>query len=112
MDFPFPFVISDYLNRNRLMQNNESHISSYSSHAIVLVVLLILTAISVSVTGWHFGPFSVVVALLIASIKVRTVITYFMHLKSENLFMKLMVTGVFVLYALVIIITFIDYYFR
>jgi hypothetical protein len=35
-----------------------------------------------------------------------------MHLKSENLFMKLMVTGVFVLYALVIIITFIDYYFR
>jgi cytochrome c oxidase subunit IV len=94
------------------MKNEETHISSYTSHAIVLVVLLILTTISVSVTGWHFGPFSVVVALLIASIKVRTVITYFMHMKSENLFMKLMVSGVFVLYALVIIITFIDYYFR
>jgi cytochrome c oxidase subunit 4 len=94
------------------MKNEETHISSYSSHAIVLIVLLILTTISVSVTGWHFGPFSVVIALIIASIKVRTVITYFMHLRFESLFMKLMVTGVFTLYALVIIVTFIDYYFR
>jgi cytochrome c oxidase subunit 4 len=94
------------------MKNEESHISSYSSHAIVLIFLLILTTISVSVTGWHFGTFSVVIALLIASIKVRTVITYFMHLKSEGLFLKLLVTGVFILYTLVIIITFIDYFFR
>jgi cytochrome c oxidase subunit 4 len=94
------------------MKNESTHISSYRSHAIVLIILLVLTTISVLVTGWHFGPFSVVVALLIASIKVRTVITYFMHLKSESLFMRLMVTGVFTLYALVIIITFIDYYFR
>jgi cytochrome c oxidase subunit 4 len=94
------------------MKNEETHISSYSSHAIVLIFLLILTTISVSVTGWHFGPFSVVIALLIASIKVRTVIAYFMHLKSEGLFLKLLVSGVFILYALVIIITFIDYFFR
>jgi len=94
------------------MKNEETHITSYSSHAIVLIILLILTTISVSVTGWHFGPFSVLVALIIASIKVRTVITHFMHMKFENLFMKLMITGVFTLFALVIIITFIDYYFR
>jgi cytochrome c oxidase subunit 4 len=94
------------------MKKEETHISSYTSHAIVLIVLLFLTAISVLVTGWHFGPFSVAVALIIASIKVRTVITHFMHMKFESLFMKLMVTGVFVLFALVIIITFIDYYLR
>jgi cytochrome c oxidase subunit 4 len=94
------------------MKNEETHISSYRSQAFVLIVLLTLTTISVLVTGWHFGAFSVVVALIIASIKVRTVITHFMHLKSESLFMRLMVTGVFSLYALVIIITFIDYYFR
>ena len=94
------------------MKNEETHITSYSSHAIVLIVLLVLTTISVSVTGWHFGPFSVLVALVIASIKVRTVITNFMHMKFESLFMKLMITGVFALFALVIIITFIDYYFR
>lgn len=94
------------------MNNETPHVSSYTSHAIVLIVLLTLTTISVLATGWHLGAFTVTVALLIASIKVRTVITYFMHLKFENLFLKLLVTGVFVLYALVIIITFIDYFFR
>jgi cytochrome c oxidase subunit 4 len=94
------------------MKNEETHISSYSSHAIVLIVLLALTFISVLVTGFHFGAFSVAIALIIASIKVRTVLTHFMHLKFENLFLRLMVTGVFALFALVIIITFIDYYFR
>jgi cytochrome c oxidase subunit IV len=94
------------------MKNEEVHISSYSSHGIVLTVLLALTLISVLVTGWHLGPFTVAIALLIASIKVRTVITYFMHVKFESLFLKLLITGVFVLYALVIIITFIDYFLR
>ncbi len=94
------------------MKNGETHISSFASLGIVLTVLLALTTISVLVTGWHLGPFSVAIALIIASIKVRTVLTYFMHVKFENLFLKLMITGVFVLYALVIIITFIDYYLR
>jgi cytochrome c oxidase subunit 4 len=94
------------------MKNEELHISSYSSHGIVLTVLLALTTLSVLVTGWHLGAFSVAIALLIASIKVRTVITYFMHVKFESLFLKLLITGVFVLYALVIIITFIDYFLR
>ena len=94
------------------MKNEETHISSYSSHAIVLIVLLILTTISVMATGFHLGPFSVAVALIIASIKVRTVISYFMHIRFEGLFLKLMVTAVFVIFGLVIIITFIDYLLR
>jgi cytochrome c oxidase subunit 4 len=94
------------------MKNEETHISSYSSHAIVLIVLLILTTISVIVTGFHLGAFSVAVALIIASIKVRTVISYFMHVRFESLFMKLMVTAVFVIFGLIIIITFIDYLLR
>lgn len=94
------------------MKNGETHISTYTSHGIILVILLTLTLISVMVTGFHFGAFSVAVALIIASIKVVTVITYFMHMKFESLFMKLMVAGVFVLFALVVIITFIDYLLR
>jgi len=78
----------------------------------VLVILLILTTISVLVTGIHLGPVTVAVALLIASVKVAIVITQFMHLKFENLFLKLAVSGVLTLFALVILITFIDYFFR
>jgi cytochrome c oxidase subunit 4 len=94
------------------MKKEEAHISSYTSHVYVLIALLILTGISVAATGWHFGAFTVAVALLIACIKVATVIINFMHVKYESLFIKAMVGGVFVLFALVIIITFIDYYLR
>lgn len=94
------------------MKNEETHISGYTSHVIVLIALLILTAISVLVTGWHIGAFTVAVALTIASIKVSIVIYNFMHVKYESRFIKLMVIGVFFVYALVIIITFIDYYLR
>jgi cytochrome c oxidase subunit 4 len=94
------------------MKNEEIHISSYTSHVIVLIVLLILTTISVTVTGFHLGAFSVAAALIIASIKVRTVIYYFMHMRFESLFMKLMVSAVFVIFSLIIIITFIDYLLR
>ena len=94
------------------MEKHDNHISSYSSLGIVLAVLLGLTFISVWVTGFHFGALSVAVALLIASIKVATVIVHFMHLRFESLFLKLMVTGVFAIFALVIILTFVDYYFR
>jgi caa(3)-type oxidase subunit IV len=94
------------------MKNDEKHISSYSSLTVVLVILLFLTTISVLVTGFHLGALTVAVALLIASVKVFIVLTQFMHLKFENLFLRLAVTGVFTLFAVVTVINFIDYYFR
>jgi cytochrome c oxidase subunit 4 len=94
------------------MKPDEKHISSYSSLTVVLAILLALTTISVLVTGFHLGAFTVALALLIASIKVFIVLRQFMHLQFEYRFLRLAVTGVFVLYLLVIIGTFIDYYFR
>ncbi len=94
------------------MNKDDRHISTYPSLTVVLVVLLFLTTISVLVTGFHLGALTVAVALLIAGVKVFIVLTQFMHLKFENRFLRLAVTGVFTLFAVVIIITFIDYYFR
>ncbi len=94
------------------MKNDEKHISSYPSLTVVLAILLFLTTISVLVTGFHLGALTVAVALLIASVKVYIVLTQFMHLRFENRFLRLAVTGVFVLFALVTVITFIDYFFR
>ncbi len=95
-----------------MKNENHTHISSYNQHVTVLLVLLILTFITVAVTEIHFSTFSVGVALIIASLKGATVLTYFMHLKYEKLFLKLIVVGVFVVYALVIVLTFIDYLLR
>jgi len=94
------------------MKNNENHISSDSLNWTVLVILLILTTISILAIKFHLGAFTVALALILASIKVSIVLTYFMHLKYENLLLRLMVGGVFLLFAVVIAITFIDYYFR
>ncbi len=95
------------------MENeHKSHISSYYSHGIVLVTLLILTAITVEVADLELGPLSVFVALIIASIKGTTVLTYFMHLKYDKPIFRIMVAGVFILFAVIIGITFIDYVFR
>jgi cytochrome c oxidase subunit 4 len=94
------------------MKHNENHISSDSLNWTVLLILLILTTLSILAIKIHLGPFTVALALLLASIKVTIVLTYFMHLKFENVLLRLMVGGVFLLFAIVIAITFIDYYFR
>lgn len=94
------------------MKNHENHISSDSTNWIVLLILLILTTISILAVKIHLGSFTVALALILASVKVTIVLTYFMHLKFENILLRLMVGGVFFLFAIVIVITFIDYYFR
>jgi cytochrome c oxidase subunit IV len=94
------------------MEHEKNHISSYFLNGVVLVILLTLTTLTILVTEIHLGPLTVAVALLIASMKGYIVLTYFMHLKYESLFLKLMVGGVFLLFAVVIVITLIDYALR
>ena len=94
------------------MENGKTHISEYNQLAKVLIALLTLTLISVLITGIHLGPLTVAVALTIASVKVAIVIIYFMHVKYESLFIKMMVAGVFLLFAIVVVVTFIDYLLR
>jgi cytochrome c oxidase subunit 4 len=92
--------------------SQENHIVPYKTHALVLVALIIMTGLSVAVTQIHLGPLTVLVALLLATIKASLVLTFFMHLKFDNKFYALMVTGVIVLIGIVIFITFLDYLFR
>lgn len=94
------------------MKNHDDHISGYSLNWTVLFVLLLLTTISILAIKIRLGAYTVALALILASIKVTIVLTYFMHLKFENLLLRLMVGGVFLLFAIVVAITFIDYYFR
>ena len=94
------------------MKNHDNHITSYLLNWTVLLTLLLLTTATILAIKLHFGAFTVAVALIIACVKAFIVLTYFMHLKFENLLLKLMVGGVFLLFAIVVVITFIDYYFR
>lgn len=94
------------------MSHDNTHTVPYKLHALILLVLLVMTAISVAVTQIHLGTLTVVIALLLATIKATLVLTYFMHLKFDNKFYALMVVGVIVLIGIVIFITFLDYLYR
>ncbi len=94
------------------MANNSSHTTEYVVLARVLLLLMFLTILTISITSYHLGAFTVAITLLIAGTKGYLVLSYFMHLKYESLLLRILVGMVFVLFALIIVITFIDYAYR
>ena len=94
------------------MKEESNHITSYRTYAKVLIALLVLTIITISITHVHLGAFTVAVALLIACVKATVVLTYFMHLKFDEIILRVFVIMVFVLLAVVLVITFLDYIYR
>lgn len=80
----------------------------------VWVALVILTGVTVSVAGMNLGRLSILVALIIATLKAGLVLNYFMHLKYEErlLFFRLIISGTLVLLILFIGLTFFDVAFR
>lgn len=94
------------------MSNEKHHIVPYSSYVWVLLALLVLTFASIGITNIELGGLTVAAALLFAVIKTYLVLTYFMHLKYDKPYIALMVLSVFLLFLVVIIVTFLDYLFR
>lgn len=84
----------------------------YNTHILIWLSLLILTGLTVTVAGLELGAWSMTVALLIATSKVVLVLLYFMHLKYESPFVKLIVLIVLVSIVTFIVFTFFDVSFR
>jgi cytochrome c oxidase subunit IV len=94
------------------MTTNEKHITSYGLYLKVLIFLLILTTLTILAPSIHLSAFTVLVALILASVKAGIVLAFFMHLKLENLLLKILVIMILGIYAAVILLTFSDYFFR
>ena len=70
--------------------------------------MIVLTALTVAISFVHFGPFNLVIAMLIAAGKATLVALFFMHLKYDNkLYMTIFVASV-VFLAVFIILTMFD----
>ena len=65
-------------------KHDKPHVLSYTQLALVLAVLLVLTAVTVGVSYIHLGFLNIPIALGIASTKVTFVLLFFMHLKYEG----------------------------
>ncbi len=94
------------------MSEEKHHISSYKSHLLVLLALLILTAASVAVTSVEMGAYNTLVAMLLAGAKATLVLLWFMHLRFDNKIYAIFTAFVIVLFLLVLFVTFFDYSYR
>lgn len=94
------------------MSQEKHHISSYKSHFFVLIALFFLTAASVAVTQLELGTLNVLVAMILAGMKATIVLSWFMHLRFDNKIYALFTAAVFVLFLLVLFVTFFDYSYR
>jgi cytochrome c oxidase subunit 4 len=85
------------------------HIDSVKTYVGVLVTLLILTAATTAVAYVDLGPFSVVVALVIAVCKMLLVSLFFMHIRHSNQLTKLVVLGGLLWLGLLLVLTLSDF---
>jgi cytochrome c oxidase subunit 4 len=86
----------------------EHHVIRLRTYLAVFFALLVLTAITVAVAQIDFGPWNVVVALMIAGTKAILVASIFMHLYYDNkLYFVIFATAIAFL-AIFIIFTMFD----
>jgi cytochrome c oxidase subunit IV len=88
------------------------HPLSYTALAIVLVILLVLTGVTVGVSYINLGFFNVPVALGVACLKVTFVLLFFMHLKYEGPIIIYSFIGTVTFLIIMIGFTFWDVAFR
>jgi cytochrome c oxidase subunit 4 len=87
------------------MSEQTQHIDSVKAYALVFAVLIILTFVTTGVAYIDLGPFSVVVALGIACIKMLLVALWFMHVRHSSRLTKLTVVGALLWLAILIFFT-------
>ena len=94
------------------MSEEKHHIVPYRVYLLVLIALIALTFGSIWITSIELGELTVAAALIFASVKSYLVLIYFMHLKYDKKYIRIMVGFVFAIFLVVIVITFLDYLFR
>jgi cytochrome c oxidase subunit 4 len=92
--------------------NDEAHILSYQALAAVLAALLVLTAVTVTVSRFDLGALNIWVAILVAACKSSFVLLFFMHLWYESRLIKMTFVLTVVILALLIGFIFWDVSFR
>jgi cytochrome c oxidase subunit IV len=94
------------------MENEKHHIVPYKVYFYILLALLAFTFMSIGITQINLGEYSVLGAMIFSTLKSVLVLTWFMHLKFDQPFLRFMVGFVALVFLALIFITFLDYYFR
>jgi cytochrome c oxidase subunit 4 len=78
------------------------HVSTIGSSVAIWITLLVCTGLTVGAAFIDLGPFNIVVALAIATVKATLVVLFFMHVKytHEKLTGLVVVSAIFWLFLL------------
>ena len=85
---------------------------SQSVYFLIWATLIILTVLTVTVTGLNFGNLGTLAAILIATVKGVLVLGFFMHLKNEAMMFKIMLCLALFTLTIIMLLTFVDISFR
>ena len=88
------------------------HIVSKKQNALIFIVLIALTFLTVTVASIDLGRFNTLVAVSIAVVKALLVILYFMHLRYSSRLVWLFVGAGFFWLLLMIALTMSDFVSR
>ncbi|HAH23864.1 MAG TPA: hypothetical protein DCL77_08915 [Prolixibacteraceae bacterium] len=94
------------------MENEKHHVVPYRIYFYILLALITFTFMSIGISHLNFGAYSVLGALIFSILKSFLVLTFFMHLKFDQPYLRFLILGVFLLFLAVVSITFTDYLYR
>lgn len=94
------------------MTDQEKHIVRSRTFVLTWIVLLALTGLTIEAAELQLGVWSMAANLLIASTKACLVLWFFMHLKYERLFFKLLFLIPIATITIIIWLTFYDIWYR
>lgn len=94
------------------MSEHDIHIVPYRQNVLIWIDLLILTFVTIEIAQFDFHDLTVVIALLVASMKTYLVGYFFMHLKFENWIFRLFVGIMAVIFIAFMAFLFFDYSYR
>jgi len=88
------------------------HVDSVKTYTAVWLILLILTGVTTGVAYIDLGAFSVVIALLIAAVKMLRVALFFMHMRHSTKLTQLAAAGAFLWLFIMMAFTLADVWTR
>ncbi len=88
------------------------HVAATRVYVRVWAALLALLAATIAVARLNVSRYGVILNLLIAATKAGLVLVFFMHLRSESRFLKIMLAVAVGALTAIIILTFSDVWYR
>jgi len=90
----------------------QEHVDSIKIYTVIFLSLLILTGATTVVSTIDLGPFNVVMALLIAVVKMLLVALFFMHLRHSTILTKVVVGGGMLWLGILLVLSLSDFVTR